>query len=156
MTKFTKGVSGNPGGRPKGTTNEALGKSSTSRVPTNPQLVKCLKKFGPAGVNAMGDYLSHYRLRIEDCKKELGELDINMAGMSKTDEDYPALNVSKSILSSQLTADYENYYKAGGKLADLMQSMLKHEVASGTSKPEKEDTPKVEEDTTPIFSTSSN
>ena len=144
---YKKGVSGNPNGRPKGTT-----KDKKERI-TNAGLIKALKKFGADGVDAIGEYLNYYKNSIVSTKEAIADLDIEIVLCVDDKPRLETLNRQKEALKSLVAGYYENYYKAGGKLADLMQNMIKHEVASGNSKPVQEE-PKPKQSTTPIFSAS--
>ena len=144
---YKPGVSGNPNGRPKGTT-----KDKKERV-TNAGLIKALKKFGADGVDAIGEYLNYYKNSIVATKATITELDIEITLCGDDMEEAARLTRQKEALKSLVAGYYENYYKAGGKLADLMQNMIRHEVASGNSKPPQEE-PKPKQSSTPIFSAS--
>ena len=144
---YKPGVSGNPNGRPKGTT-----KNKKERT-TNAGLIRALKKFGADGVDALGEYLNYYKNSIVVTKAAIAELDIEIVLCGDDMEEASKLTRHKETLKALVAGYYENYYKAGGKLADLMQNMIKHEVASGNTKPNQEE-PKPKQSDAPVFSTS--
>ena len=68
-----------------------------------------------------------------------------------SEQEEKLLKSEKRELSGTIANAYENYYKAGGKLADLMQNILKHEEAPGMKK--SSDAPKEPTETPAVFST---
>lgn len=114
-------------------------------------MIACLKKFGPDGVEALGEYLQHHKLIISNATSRIVEVEMELSIGAISEEQKKTLKSEKRDLSGTVANAYENYYKAGGKLADLMQNILKHEEAPGMKK--SSDAPKEPTETPAVFST---